>query len=111
MALFAVMLGRLTRDAIADTQPVGKIGWTYCAIGALAITGLNPTFVPKIVFTAYADTPTMVLVGMLSVMMWMMLNALPTARKGTRQMHWHGVSVSSRWLLRARNNPTSFCAV
>ena len=82
MAFFAVMLGRLTRDAIADTQPVGKIGWTYCAIGALAITGLNPTFVPKIVFTAYADTPTMVLVGMLSVVMWMMLNALADGEKG-----------------------------
>ena len=82
MAFFAVMLGRLTRDAIADTQPVGKIGWTYCAIGALAITGLNPTFVPKIVFTAYADTPTMVLVGMLSVVMWMILNTLADGEKG-----------------------------
>ncbi len=82
MAFFAVMLGRLTRDAIADTQSVGKIGWTYCAIGALAITGLNPTFVPKIVFTAYADTPTMVLVGMLSVVMWMILNALADGEKG-----------------------------
>ena len=41
----------------------------------------QPNFVPKIVFTAYADTPTMVLIGMLTVLMWRILNALAGAEK------------------------------
>ena len=81
LAFFAVTLGRIARDAVTDAQPDGSIGWTYCAVGALAITGLNPTFVPKIVFTAYADTPTMVLVGMLCVLIWLILNTLAGSEK------------------------------
>ena len=81
LAVFAIMLGRIARDAVSGEQPTGPIGWTYCAIGALAVTGLNPTFVPKIVFTAYADTPTMVLVGMLCVLMWLLLNTLAGSEK------------------------------
>ena len=114
-AIFSIVLmvlspcGGMTRDANADTQLVGKIGWTYCAIGALAITGLNPTFVPKIVFTAYADTLTTVLVGMSG------RDVDDSERPGRRReralANWHGVSVSSRWLLWARNKRTSFCAV
>lgn len=76
LAGFAVLVGRLTRAAVTGIHTKGPVGWTYCAIGALAVTGLNPTFVPKIVFTAYADTPTALLVGMLCVVMWYLLNTL-----------------------------------
>lgn len=79
LAGFAVLVARLLRDAVSGREAKGPIGWTYCAIGCLAVTGLNPTFVPKIVFTAYADTPTAVLVGMLCVVMWYLLNALADA--------------------------------
>lgn len=75
LSLFAVTLGRVARQTVHEDQR-SKNSWSYCAIGALAITALNPTFVPKIVFTAYADTPTMVLIGMLTVLMWRILNEL-----------------------------------
>lgn len=90
MAFFAVTLGRIVRDTVTGARSVGHIGWTYCAVGALAITGLNPTFVPKIVFTAYADTPTMVLVGMLCVLMWLILNTLAGSedRYNVRSLAW-----------------------
>jgi hypothetical protein len=90
MTSFSVMLGRLARDAITGTQQQGAIGWTFSALGALAITGLNPTFVPKIVFTAYADTPTMVLIGMLCVLMWLILNTLAGSEKrySTAPLAW-----------------------
>jgi hypothetical protein len=76
LSSFAILIGRLSRAAVTGIQATGRVGWTYCAIGCLAVTGLNPTFVPKVVFTAYADTPTAVLVGMLCVIMWYLLNTL-----------------------------------
>ncbi len=88
LACLGISVGRVIR--MAATPPAGearlpmgiaatpenKIGWTCCAIGAIAVTALNPTFVPKIVFTGYADAPTMSLVGMLCVLMWMASNVL-----------------------------------
>lgn len=94
LACFAMMIGRMVRMAITGHDgavkiPIGlasvpseKLGWLYCAIGALAVTGLNPTFVPKIVFTAYSDASTAVLVGMLCIVMWMILNVLSGDEKG-----------------------------
>lgn len=89
LALFAVTLGRIAKQTANDDQG-SKIGWSFCAIGALAITVLNPTFVPKIVFTAYADTPTMVLIGILTVLMWKILNALAETEKrcSARALSW-----------------------
>ena len=89
LALFGVTLGRIAKQTASDDQG-SKIGWSFCAIGALAITALNPTFVPKIVFTAYADTPTMVLIGMLTVLMWKILNALAGTenRRSIRPLSW-----------------------
>ena len=76
LASFAVLVGRVIRQGAQGQQDTGRVGWICCAIGCLAVTGLNPTFVPKIVFTAYADTPTAVLVGMMCIVMWYLLNAL-----------------------------------
>jgi len=76
LASFAVLIGRLTRTAVSGTHRAQPVGWLYCAIGALAATGLSPTFVPKIVFTAYADAPTTVLIGMLCVIVFYLLNTL-----------------------------------
>lgn len=88
LACFGVMIGRVIRMAATRktapvriplglrARPADTIGWVYCALGGLAVTALNPTFVPKIVFTAYADASTAVLVGMLCVLIWLLLNAL-----------------------------------
>jgi hypothetical protein len=86
LATLAVLVGRMIQmamarpatggQAAAGKPPAEKIGWLYCGIGTLAVTALNPTFVPKIVFTSYADTPTAVLVGALCVILWLLLDRL-----------------------------------
>lgn len=86
LASLAVLVGRMVRTAIKDetvsdgagtkSSIIDNLGWGYCALGALAVTALNPTFVPKIVFTSYADTPTAVLVGILCIVMWHILSNL-----------------------------------
>lgn len=87
LASFGVMVGQVIRSAATRRDPSVRIplglgavssreiGWVYCALGGLAVTALNPTFVPKIVFTGYADAPTAALVGMACILIWMMLNA------------------------------------
>lgn len=87
-AAFGVSIGRTIRAATTRRDPAARvpmglsalppqqIGWTYCALGGLAATALNPTFVPKIAFTGYADAPTSALVGMLCIQFWMLLNTL-----------------------------------
>ncbi len=88
LAMLGMMIGRIIRSAITRRDPDRKVplglsaiqpenlGWVYCALGGLAVTALNPTFVPKIVFTGYADTATAVLVGMMCILIWMLLNRL-----------------------------------
>ena len=82
-------LGRVAKQTANEDQG-SKIGWSLCAIGALAITLLNPTIVPEIVFPAYADTPTTVLIGMFTVLMWRILNALAGTEKhcSARPLSW-----------------------
>ena len=93
LATFAIMVGRTIRLGITSANPNARVplglmalppkqlGWVYCALGGLAVTGLNPTFVPKIVFTAYADTATSVLIGMSCFLLWYLLNTLSGVQK------------------------------
>lgn len=86
LASLAILLGRLIKTVVGATAsptrpsasgPIAEnVGWVYCAIGTLAVTALNPTFVPKIVFTSYADTATAVLVGCLCIILWLLLGRL-----------------------------------
>lgn len=59
LALCGELLARILAE---DDKP----GWGHHAWGALLVTALGTTFVPKLVFTAYADVPTsaMVLAGL-----------------------------------------------
>jgi len=52
-----------------------KAGWGAHALGVLLATVLCATFVPKLVFTAYADVATGVLVGTLGWIAWRMIEA------------------------------------
>jgi hypothetical protein len=49
--------------------------WGFCAIAALTITVLNPTYVSRLVFSAYADAPTAITIGLAAVLSWLMLDA------------------------------------
>ena len=86
LASLAILIGRLIKTVVGGTSArfqasasaasTENVGWVYCAIGTLAVTALNPTFVPKIVFTSYADTATAVLVGCMCIILWLMLGRL-----------------------------------
>lgn len=79
-AIFNVLLlgnfGLVVARVIADARGGQKVGWGLTALGLLAAVAFNPTFVPKIVFTAYADSATAVVVGIAAVLAWRALNAL-----------------------------------
>jgi hypothetical protein len=89
---FGLQIARVVRGALASPTPEvrlphglaapeqGALGWGWCAVGALAVTLLNPTFVPKIVFTAYGDCATAVALGFAALFAWTMLNALAEGR-------------------------------
>lgn len=61
---------RLDREA--ETTP----SWAMAAVAVLLVTGLNPTFVQKIILTAYADLPTSVALGFSVLLGWYLLGAL-----------------------------------
>lgn len=87
---FAGLLARVIGLAVSDGSDGGDgeakagvarpaftpTGWALCALGGLAITALSPTFVPKIVFTAYAEVGTAISLGLGAVLGWLMLDAL-----------------------------------
>jgi hypothetical protein len=96
-----LLVARLVRNALErpdesvhvrlglSAPPTGSVGWGYCALGALAVTAFNPTFVPKVVFTAYADTATAVTLGFAAALGWMMLNAIADEnRERARAFAW-----------------------
>lgn len=48
-------------------------GWAWCGFGVLAVTILSPTFVPKVVFTNYADTAQSVALAFFALSAWRMI--------------------------------------
>jgi hypothetical protein len=66
-----------------------RMSWAACALGGLAVTILNPTFVTRLVFSAYADAPTAIAVGFAAVLLWLMTNALAEDdQSGARALAW-----------------------
>lgn len=75
LALFALTLVRLIERAMGKpTQALGR--WGLVALGLLLATLLSPTFVRKLVFTAYAEVGTATAVAMAGLLGWLMLEAL-----------------------------------
>jgi hypothetical protein len=77
----AVIAGLLiARCAVAgasgDPQTRRRLPWGLIALGLLGATALNPTFVPKLVFTAYVDWMTAVTLAVAAVAGWRGLEAL-----------------------------------
>ena len=90
------LVARVMRDAVAAGRAEAAaggapspLGWGWCALGALMATMLNPTFVHKIAFTAYADTGTAVALGFAAALGWKALNALAGDRPDeARSLAW-----------------------
>ena len=70
----------------ADAQSLN--GWLAAAVGILGVTVLSTTFVQKLVFTAYSDTSTAVLMCVLGVLLWHLLNDLAFRSKNANTLAW-----------------------
>jgi len=71
LVTFGALMARLVRDALGHQA----LSWTALAVGGLAVTLFNPTFVPKVALTAYADVASAAMVGIGGVLAWRMLDA------------------------------------
>ncbi len=56
--------------------------WGAAALGILGVTVLSTTFVQKLVFTAYADSATAVVLAVAGVLAWKILQVLAAGAKG-----------------------------
>jgi len=78
---FGLVVVRLVRLGLGRDDGAPS-GWTLCALGGLATTLLNPTFVQKVALTSYADVATAAAVGLGGVIGWRLLGAIAD-RDGT----------------------------
>jgi hypothetical protein len=90
---FGAVIARVIHMGVTEhdrsAAVTGPLGWGYYALGGLAMTALSPTFVPKVVFTAYADAGTAVALGLAGVLGWMLLDALERNDKvDARRLAW-----------------------
>lgn len=121
---FALLIARLIRMAQLPTPAGGRMaptprgslpgahGWTYCALGGLAVTMLNPTFVTKLVFTSYADSATSVVLGFGAVLGWWMLNALADGDEGeARRLAWQLGLAATALIALKDSNPVLLAAL
>jgi len=77
LALAPVYLGMVAEGLKikpGSMTPVARWGWA--AFGVLGVTALSTSFVQKLIFTAYADAPTAVILAVLGVLVWKMQEKL-----------------------------------
>ncbi|MGQ0663468.1 MAG: hypothetical protein ACT4P2_07745 [Pseudomonadota bacterium] len=77
LALALMVARQLRLGAGRDGAP----SWGLLAIGFLGATLLNPAFVPKLAFTAYADWTTAVVLAIAAVALWRMLEGLAAVER------------------------------
>jgi hypothetical protein len=86
LVTFALLTARLMRETLGRSIPT----WSGLALGGLAVTLFNPTFVQKVVLTAYADVATAAMVGFAGVLAWKMLDAEAVGdRSAAIRLSWH----------------------
>ena len=85
----AAAIAKPDNPSDASAAEIGRvrIGWGLCALAGLLVTALNPTYVSRLVFSAYADVPTSITVGFACALTWMMLNALSKGDQSTAKSH------------------------
>lgn len=76
--LIAVLASLLARQIALgfDNDREARPGWGLLALGLLAATVLNPTFVPKLVFTTYVDFTTAVVLATMVWFVWRLVEAV-----------------------------------
>lgn len=79
---FAIFVLR-TAFAIAGRPRGSLIGWAFAAAAALVATAFNPTFVQKIVLTAYSDVSSAVATGVAVLVGYLLLERLAGRERGS----------------------------
>ncbi len=74
LALFGLLALRVALRAAGQEQPP-RFNWRLAGLAAFFIALINPTFIQKIILTAYADTGTAVALGFAAYLLWMLLEA------------------------------------
>ncbi|MBT3305949.1 MAG: hypothetical protein HN377_05635 [Alphaproteobacteria bacterium] len=82
--------------------------WGYAALGVLGVTALSTVFVQKLIFTAYADTPTAILLGVIGVLVWMILDDLAKGKPAPVTLAWQFSLVSALFINFKQTNPVLF---
>ena len=72
--------------------------WGIAAFGILGVTAFSTVFVQKLVFTAYADTPTAIVLAVLGVLIWKILEALAEQRSAPVALAWQVSFVSALFI-------------
>ena len=72
--------------------------WGTAAFGILGITAFSTVFVQKLVFTAYADTPTAIVLAVLGILIWKILENLAGQRPGLASLAWQFSFVSALFI-------------
>ncbi len=86
---FGLVAVRMLREGQEEEAPFPVPGWGLLAVGGLAGTLLNPTFIQKVALTSYADVATTVTVGFGGVLGWKMLGALATGNhESAKRLAW-----------------------
>lgn len=86
--LFLLVFAGVTARAVAAPFQANGQSWTWLAFGALLVTAFNPTFVPKVMLTAYADTPIVVAVAVAAFLGVRLLGVLAEGAAGAKALAW-----------------------
>lgn len=78
-----VIAGIIRSGATELADNTLRKGWGLIALGALAVTILNPTFVQKLVLTSYSGVPTAVTAAIGCILCWRLLAPLGDGDRGT----------------------------
>ena len=73
---FGLVLLEVVRIGLGKPGNEKSRTWMMVALAGLLVTLFNPTFVQKLVLTAYSETSTSVTIALAGVLAWMMLDAL-----------------------------------
>ena len=74
LALFGLLALKVALAA-AGHKEMSRLNWRLAGLAAGFIILINPTFIQKIILTAYADTGTAVSLGIAAYLLWMLLDA------------------------------------
>jgi len=74
LALFGLLALKVALGAAGREVP-SRFSWRLAGLAAFFIAIINPTFIQKIILTAYADTGTAVTLGVTAYLLWILLDA------------------------------------